>query len=109
MPRNLDRRIELLVPIEDPACKEKFACVLDAALADTVKAREMTAAGTYLPPAVATSRDATKAEPVRSQYRLYQEALALRPTSIRQVQFQPHVPVSRSKARKGKKSGKSNR
>jgi polyphosphate kinase len=107
MPRNLDRRIELLVPIEDPDCKAKFIAVLAAALSDTVTAREMTAEGTYLPPAVGTSRDATKAEPVRSQYRLYKEALALRPAAIRQVQFQPHVPVSRSKARKGKKSGKS--
>ena len=37
MPRNLDRRIELLVPVLDPRCLARFSELLDASLADTVK------------------------------------------------------------------------
>jgi polyphosphate kinase len=35
MPRNLDRRIELLAPVEDRALRARIAAILDALLADT--------------------------------------------------------------------------
>ena len=38
MPRNLDRRIELMVPVEDPAGAEKLAQILETCLADTRQA-----------------------------------------------------------------------
>ena len=38
MPRNLDRRIELLVPVEDPPGAEKLAQILETCLADTRQA-----------------------------------------------------------------------
>jgi polyphosphate kinase len=49
MPRNLDHRVEVLFPLEDPALiqfvKEQ---ILDVYLADNVKAREMRSDGTYV-------------------------------------------------------------
>ncbi len=39
MTRNLDRRIEVLVPITDPDCKEELKNILDIQLSDNVKAR----------------------------------------------------------------------
>ncbi|MEZ6128224.1 MAG: polyphosphate kinase 1 [Planctomycetaceae bacterium] len=51
MPRNLDRRIELLVPILDDDCQQKAISMLKNCLRDNVKARRITATGGYKPPA----------------------------------------------------------
>ncbi|MEL1136310.1 RNA degradosome polyphosphate kinase [Desulfitobacterium sp. THU1] len=47
MPRNLDRRVELLFPVEDPDSKEEVKAILDINLKDTVKARILTSKGSY--------------------------------------------------------------
>lgn len=47
MPRNLDRRVEILFPIEDKAIAEKVVHVLDVELVDTVKAHILKNDGTY--------------------------------------------------------------
>jgi polyphosphate kinase len=48
MGRNLNRRVELMFPVEDPALAESIkAEVLDTALRDTVRARRLNADGTY--------------------------------------------------------------
>ncbi|MDO4765211.1 MAG: RNA degradosome polyphosphate kinase [Eubacteriales bacterium] len=39
MPRNLDRRVELLFPIEDEKIKQRLIFILDVVLKDTVKAK----------------------------------------------------------------------
>jgi polyphosphate kinase len=49
MPRNLDRRVEVLFPVENPTLIRKIAeQVLGVYLADNFKARQMQADGTYL-------------------------------------------------------------
>ncbi len=48
MPRNLERRVEILFPIEDAVLKEKVAHILELELQDTKKAHIMQADGTYL-------------------------------------------------------------
>ncbi len=48
MPRNLDRRVELLFPIEDEICRERVIEVLCLQLLDTERARVMLPDGTYL-------------------------------------------------------------
>ena len=49
MPRNLDRRVEVLFPVENPTLIRQIAeQVLAVYLADNVKARQMQADGTYL-------------------------------------------------------------
>ncbi len=48
MQRNLDRRVEALFPVEDPALKTVVRQqVLDLCLADTVKARQLNSDGSY--------------------------------------------------------------
>ncbi len=47
MPRNLDRRVELMYPIEDESIKETILGVLDLEWNDTVKARQLDATGRY--------------------------------------------------------------
>ena len=47
MPRNLNRRVELLFPIEDPDCRARVKEVLDVELADTVRAHFLSPDGSY--------------------------------------------------------------
>ncbi len=47
MPRNLDRRVEILFPVEKPALQEKLQHILDCQLKDTVKASVLQPDGSY--------------------------------------------------------------
>jgi polyphosphate kinase len=69
MPRNLDRRIELLFPVESPDCRAKVVRVLDAMFQDNVKARVLQADGSYRRRKLAKGEEA-----YRAQLELYREA-----------------------------------
>lgn len=48
MPRNLDKRVEILFPVEDPAIRQAIIeTILPVQLSDTIKARLMNPDGTY--------------------------------------------------------------
>ena len=47
MPRNLDRRVEIVFPVEAPDLKEKAKHILDVQLRDTLKAHCLLEDGTY--------------------------------------------------------------
>lgn len=47
MPRNLDRRVEILFPVEKPTLQEKLWHILDCQLRDTVKASILQPDGSY--------------------------------------------------------------
>lgn len=68
MPRNLDRRIELLAPIEDAQCKQRLIDILDTYFDDNVKARALKADGSYVRPKKG------KGKRRRSQETLYEDA-----------------------------------
>ena len=76
MPRNLDRRIELLFPVESPDCKARLLAALDVMFQDNVKARRLQSDGSYR-----RRRPEKGEEPYRAQLVLYREAqkLAARP------------------------------
>ncbi len=69
MPRNLDRRVELLFPGEAPECRQKVLAALEAMFTDNVKTRRLQADGTYK-----RRRPAKGEEPFRAQLHLYREA-----------------------------------
>ena len=48
MPRNLDRRVEIIFPVEDSTLKVKVKHILDIQLRDDLKAYHMTAGGNYV-------------------------------------------------------------
>ncbi|MCR5579982.1 MAG: RNA degradosome polyphosphate kinase [Pseudobutyrivibrio sp.] len=48
MPRNLDRRVEIIFPVEDDKLKAGVKHILDVQLNDTLKAYEMTDDGSYV-------------------------------------------------------------
>ena len=47
MPRNLDKRVEILFPVEDPVLKKDIVELLNIQLSDTKKARLMKPDGHY--------------------------------------------------------------
>ena len=47
MPRNLDRRVEILFPVEDAGLKKDVMHILQVQLADNMKARELTPENVY--------------------------------------------------------------
>ncbi len=89
MPRNLSRRIELMIPVENRAIRKRLSAILKAALSDNVKARIMQSDGTYQRP----SASANQAK-VRSQELLYKTALQASQQSraARRRKFEPHLP-----------------
>jgi len=86
MPRNLDRRIELLFPVEAPDCARKVLACLDAMFADNVKARVLQQDGSYKRKRPARGEDA-----VRAQIFLYREAERElgRSRAVKGVSFEP--------------------
>jgi polyphosphate kinase len=65
MPRNLDRRVEVMAPLKDTGLRRRLFEILRLYLADNVKARELRADGSYVHP------------PVRAGERLLDAQLAL--------------------------------
>ena len=51
MPRNLDKRVELVFPLENEACKKEVLFILETQLQDTEKASILQADGSYRRPA----------------------------------------------------------
>ena len=69
MTRNLDKRIELLFPVESPEARQKVLQALDAAFLDNVKGRRLQTDGSYK-----RRRPGKGDEPFRMQIWLYREA-----------------------------------
>lgn len=94
MPRNLDRRVELLVPIEDNACRKRIVSILDCHFKDTTNAWLLGPDGCY------TRRKPKKNRPpFRSQEALYRAACdATKEAELkRRSVFEPHQPASQKK------------
>ena len=54
MPRNLDKRVEILFPVEDEELKKEVIHLLDIQFADNTKSRVMQPDGTYIIPKLAS-------------------------------------------------------
>ncbi|MFT5121506.1 MAG: polyphosphate kinase [Kiritimatiellia bacterium] len=89
MPRNLDARIELMIPIEDAASRDRLIHVLETCMKDTVKARILMSDGTYR-----AVRPNTKRKPLRSQESLHKLAVktARNAGQAKLTTFEPHRP-----------------
>jgi len=95
MPRNLDRRIELMVPVEDEAGKEKLTLILNTCLADTRQAWRLKSTGAY-----ERRKPDTRNPDVRSQAVFQQKAEAAAAASVqKQVPvFEPQRPAEKKKS-----------
>ncbi len=93
MPRNLDRRIELLAPVEDPACRRRLRFLMDACLGDTVKGRCLQSDGRY------TRAYDPASQPRRAQETLWHDAVtqARATEESEKGNFQPIRPANVNK------------
>lgn len=92
MPRNLDRRIELLVPVEDEDAKEQLLDVLKICINDTVKATELMPDGSQKRITAKSGK-----APKRAQEILWRETTVAveTATSAAKTRFVPHEPSSK--------------
>jgi polyphosphate kinase len=90
MTRNLDKRIELLVPIDDKEAKTRLIGILKIAFKDTTNAWELKPDGSYTRLKVGGKKDI-----LRSQEYFYREARrrAPRRRASHADGFEPHRPV----------------
>jgi polyphosphate kinase len=85
MPRNLDGRVELLVPVDYPECRRRLIEILETCLADNVKASRLLGDGSH-------QRLIPEGEAVRAQQKFQEQAVA----AVQQAQqeqrtvFVPH-------------------
>ena len=85
MPRNLDRRVELMFPVVQPDAREQVIGVLEAQFSDNQKARALTAEGKY------ERVSAGSADAVRIQELLYRNNVEARERmrAVAPVRFNP--------------------
>ena len=90
MPRNLDRRVELLVPVQDPACQARLVSILNTTFQDNVKARRLKPDGHY-----ERMQPSGAAKALRSQRTFFEQAheAAKRARKDRYETFIPERPV----------------
>ncbi|MBO4636862.1 MAG: RNA degradosome polyphosphate kinase [Clostridiales bacterium] len=89
MPRNLDRRVELLFPIEDPDCRKRVMEVLNIELDDTIRAHFLSEDGTYHK---IDLRGKAKIDSQESLIVFAQKAIADRETVNDTMSFEPAKP-----------------
>jgi polyphosphate kinase len=92
MPRNLERRVELLVPVEDAACRKRLMAVLDVFFLDNVKARVLRPDGAYVRAAVPDKKKAVRSQEVFAQQAV---AAAARAERDRVGELEPVRPARR--------------
>jgi polyphosphate kinase len=90
MTRNLEKRVELMIPIEEPPLKRRLIRILDAYFQDNTQASRLLPDGT----SQRIAREKGK-KTIRVQDQFYQQAktAAKAREHERAMTFEPHVPV----------------
>ena len=89
MPRNLDRRVELLVPVDDDACRTRLIKILNDCFRDNTQARKLNADGSYTRLA-----PVGKDKPFRAQQAFYDQSVEAnrRAKKSAGIVFEPQRP-----------------
>jgi polyphosphate kinase len=90
MPRNLDRRIELMTPVPDRAHARRLAEIVHTCMRDNVKGRELQSDGSYL-----RVQPAQGEKKIRSQFVFHRQAEseARKSRASGRAVFEPHRPA----------------
>ncbi len=91
MTRNTERRVEIAFPVLDPACRQIVRHFVALQLSDNVKARQLTAEGTWEPLAIEDGQQAVNCQEVLLA-EAYQKAHANEP------EVKPYVAAAAEKA-----------
>ncbi|MBF0543684.1 MAG: polyphosphate kinase 1 [Candidatus Riflebacteria bacterium] len=96
MPRNLEKRVELLIPVEQSHCRDRLMNLLESAFKDNTQAHLLEPDGSY------KRIKSPKGKSFRSQEYLYEIAkeLGKSATKERRTVFEPQFPQSKRKVKK---------
>ena len=98
MTRNLEKRVELLIPIEDSACQKKLIQILEAGFKDNAQAHEILPDGSSQRVSKSIDKDKGNktAKPFRLQSYLQKQAIkqAQAQAYQRSTTFEPHLPAN---------------
>ncbi|MFH0879986.1 MAG: polyphosphate kinase 1 [Lentisphaerota bacterium] len=91
MPRNLDRRVELLVPVDDAALQKRLTAILETCFQDNAKARRLQPDGLYV-----RLKPEGRRKALRSQQAFYTQACeaARAREKEKKILFEPQRPTS---------------
>ncbi len=92
MPRNLDKRLELMVPVEDPDCRDRLIAMNDIHMEDNQNAWVLKNSGCY---ERVLKRGVKKVRSQEVLYHLACEAI-LAAEKKRRTRFEPHRPESQA-------------
>ena len=87
MPRNLDRRVEIIFPVLDPELQKKVRHILQVELEDNTKAHLLTTDGTYV------KQDKRGKVLVNSQLQFCEEAVAAVPKEENRYKDRVFIPA----------------
>ena len=87
MPRNLDKRVEIMFPVEDPVLREKVRHILQVQLDDNVKAHILQPSGIY------KKMDKRGKVLVNAQETFCEEAIAAAKTQTETVSSRVFIPL----------------
>jgi polyphosphate kinase 1 len=96
MPRNLDKRVELFTPIDDPACRTRLIDYLDTCLGDNTNSWRLLPNGEWARNVPASAKKALRCQLVL--YERYKETL--RASKRGTTMFRPHKGRAKSPAKK---------
>ncbi len=93
MPRNLDKRLELMIPVEDTDCRDRLIGIMKTHMADNQSSWRLNRDGSYQRSA------ATPGPGIRSQELLYHQACEamIAAKKYRRTRFEPHRPDSKQR------------
>ncbi|MBF0410343.1 MAG: polyphosphate kinase 1 [Candidatus Riflebacteria bacterium] len=93
MPRNLDRRVELMIPVEQPHCRQRIMEILESAFRDNTQSHLLESDGSYCKIKSAHGKE------FRSQEHLYKIACDMAKAAAKEQRriFEPQLPNTRRK------------
>jgi len=96
MPRNLDKRVELFTPIDDPACRTRLIDYLDTCLSDNTNSWRLLPGGEWARNVPASAKKAVRCQ--RTLYERYNDVI--RAAKRGATMFRPHGGREKSPAKK---------
>ena len=90
MPRNLDRRVEIIFPVEDEKLKDKVRHILEVTLSDNMKSHFLNADGTY------SRKNRGSAKKITAQKVFCEEASATAKHKKQAVNTRVFIPMERN-------------
>jgi polyphosphate kinase len=93
MPRNLDKRVELFTPIDDPSCRARLIDYLETCLSDTANSWRLLPSGEWARTVLTKGKKSLRCQ--KELYKRYKEILRVSRRGA--TMFRPHKGHAKKK------------